>query len=420
MSSLFRPEVLEAKSESWLGSISLAQPLPLWVMTSFAALAALLIALFLVFGSYTRRVVVTGRIVPVKGLITVLAPASGIITRLGNAEGEQVRVGQVLAVVDVPRVTVGEGDAIDAVQARLTQRRQGLEDERRAKGQLLDAQADGLAAQLSAARRELTQLKREIVTREKLTRIAEETLQRQRKLLPSGYVSVLQVKQQESAWLQAVGEVQAMRRQVSVARQNLAQLQQARQQLPAQRLASDAGYLRDLAAIGQEKIETEARGALAITAPVTGLVATQLVKPGQAVQAGQPMLSLLPGDGKLEAELLAPSRAVGFMKPGDDVLLRYQAYPYQKFGQQHGSVVSVSRGALSQSELQTLLGGSVQSEPMYRVTVKLARQAITAYGKPELLKPGMALEADVLGERRRLIEWAFEPLYSLQGKVGGD
>lgn len=52
------------------------------------------------------------------------------------------------------------------------------------------------------------------------------------------------------------------------------------------------------------------------------------------------------------------------------------------------------------------------------MTVSLARQAITAYGKPEPLKPGMLLDADVLGERRRLIEWIFEPLYSLKGRVG--
>ena len=32
--------------------------------------------------------------------------------------------------------------------------------------------------------------------------------------------------------------------------------------------------------------------------------------------------------------------------------------------------------------------------------------------------PGMLLDADILGERRRLIEWVFEPLYSLKGRVG--
>ena len=67
-----------------------------------------------------------------------------------------------------------------------------------------------------------------------------------------------------------------------------------------------------------------------------------------------------------------------------------------------------------------LLGSAIQAEPLYRVTVRLAKQAITAYGKQESLKPGMALEADVLGERRKLIEWLLEPLYSLEGKIDSD
>ncbi|WP_276523924.1 HlyD family efflux transporter periplasmic adaptor subunit, partial [Enterobacter hormaechei] len=85
-------------------------------------------------------------------------------------------------------------------------------------------------------------------------------------------------------------------------------------------------------------MENTARGRLAIVAPVSGIVATQQIKAGQAVQSGQPIVSVLPGDGRLEAELLVPSRAVGFIEPDDKVLLRYQAYPYQKFGHHEGRV----------------------------------------------------------------------------------
>lgn len=100
------------------------------------------------------------------------------------------------------------------------------------------------------------------------------------------------------------------------------------------------------------------------------------------------------------------------------MLLRYQAFPYQKFGHQLGEVTQISRSALSSSELNALVGRSSDRESLYRVTVKLMRQKLTAYGRPEPLKPGMLLEADILGERRRLIEWIFEPLYSLRGTVG--
>ena len=167
----------------------------------------------------------------------------------------------------------------------------------------------------------------------------------------------------------------------------------------------------------QEGLETQARGELAITAPITGVVATQLFKAGQAVQSGQPLMSVLPGDGTLEAELLVPSSAIGFIEAGDTVLLRYQAYPYQKFGHYTGHVTRVSRRALTTSEQSSLTGKAETGEQRYHVRVALKRQSVTAYGQAASLKPGMLLEADILGERRRLIEWLFEPLYSIRGSM---
>ena len=88
--SLFRREALEAKRRGWLGSISLAQPLRLWVLTLGAALAATAVALFLTLGTYTRRSTVTGQLVPSMGLSTVLAPATGVVSRLEANEGARV------------------------------------------------------------------------------------------------------------------------------------------------------------------------------------------------------------------------------------------------------------------------------------------------------------------------------------------
>lgn len=413
---LFRREVLDAKRGSWLGAISLAQPLSLWAMTGFAVAAALAIGLFLFFGSYNRRSQVVGQLVPTKGLATILAPTTGVLSEMNVAEGGEVTRGQTLAIITMPRATVDEGDTAAAMQVRLERRAQGLHDNHAAQAQLLGAQASGLSAQLATTRKELAQLEAEISTRRGQVRIAEETLQRLRQLQGERYVSELQVKQQEAAHLETVSEMQLLQRQATNARRGIAQLQQAMRELPGQRLASDAGYQRDLAALEQEQLETQARGALTINAPVSGLVAAQLAKPGQAVQAGQPILTVLPGGAQLEAELLVPSRAIGFIEPGDKVLLRYQAFPYQKFGHQQGEVRRISRSALNQTELQTLLGSGVGNEPLYRVTVGLAKQGITAYGQKEPLRPGMVLEADVLGEKRKLIEWIFEPLYSLKGK----
>lgn len=414
---LFRKEVLEARRTGWLGRISLAQPLNGWLMTGVAGIVALAVVMFLCMGTYTRRSSVTGQLVPSKGLATVLAPATGVVSHMEVPEGGKVRAGQMLALVTVPRTTQGGGDTTAALELRLRQRRDGLAQAQAAQQEQLVVQADSLRRQLEVARKELGQIDREVTTRQAQVRIYESIVARMRELQADKYVSPLEIEQQQSAMLEYTSEMQTLQRQAFSTRRTIAQLEQTLQELPEQRRSAKATYQRELAQLEQEQVENEARGALAVTASVDGIVATQVVKPGQAVQSGQVLLSLLPANGQLEAELLVPSRAVGFIEKGDEVWLRYQAFPYQKFGHHLGWVSAVSRSALTSGELGVSLGETQQSEPFYRVTVALAAQAVTAYGNRELLKPGMLLDADIQGERRTLVEWIFEPLFSIGGRV---
>jgi membrane fusion protein len=97
--------------------------------------------------------------------------------------------------------------------------------------------------------------------------------------------------------------------------------------------------------------------------------------------------------------------------------MRYQAFPYQKFGSYSGTVASVSKSAVNPAELpQQLAGLYAPAESLFRINIKLDRQAATTYGEPAPLQAGMQLEADVITDRRRLIEWMFEPLFTLTGK----
>ncbi|EKU24142.1 HlyD family secretion protein [Xanthomonas graminis] len=414
---LFREEVMQARRTTWLGGISLVQPLQALVFASAAAIAATSVVIFLCIGTYTHRSTVTGQLVPTKGLATVMAPATGVVTRLDVREGQRVKAGQILGVVTVPRATLASGDTEVALQRHLHQRGDGLKSSEQAQLQQLDAQEQGLRAQLVNLRQELLQVNGEVATRRSQITLANEVLQRWRQLQDGKYVSELQIKQQESSALEYTSQMQALQRQATEMRRSLAQIEQQLRVLPGQRMGIHAEYRRDNAAVELEQVQTQVGGALLVTAPLGGMIATQVVKRGQAIQAGQPLLSLVPGDGRLEAELLVPSRAIGFIEIGNTVMLRYQAYAYQKFGHQRGAVMSISRSALTSNELGALTGNAQPGEPYYRVTVRLAQQVIVAYGKQEHLKPGMLLEADVLGEKRSLIEWIFEPLYSLRSVV---
>jgi multidrug efflux pump subunit AcrA (membrane-fusion protein) len=138
----------------------------------------------------------------------------------------------------------------------------------------------------------------------------------------------------------------------------------------------------------------------------------------------QPQPTTIPTTQPLEIHLYAPSRTAGFVKPGQAVLLRYAAFPYQKFGLQQGWVQHISRTPISPQDLpqgsaQAIQQQAQSAEPLYRVAVRMERSHISAYGEQVPLKPGMAVEADVLQDRRAIWEWVLEPVIAARANVSG-
>ena len=416
MSSLFfRPEVFASNRDRWLGSVSVVQPVKLWVMTAFAITAAVAVVLFVCLGTYTHRSTVTGQLFPIHGLAAVTAPATGVVTDVIQPEGARVGAQARLAILVVPRATPRDGDTLVALKRRLAQRQTALESAAQAQHTQLNAQAQGLHVQLTNAKQECAHLNQEVQTRQSQVKLARTLLSRLRTLLASQYVSQREIEQQQATVLEYTEQVQELQRQVLLTQRTIAQLEQTLSELPQQHATLEATLQRELAQVAQERVQTEMQGVLAINAPISGIIATPRIKPGQTVQAGETVMSLLPRDGMLEADVWVPSRAIGFITPGDPVQLRYQAYPYQKFGHQQGRVKKISRSSIDPRELAGLSGYAPSAESFYRVTIALAKQQVKAYGKLESLKPGMVLEADIFGEKRRLIEWLFDPLYALTG-----
>jgi len=164
----------------------------------------------------------------------------------------------------------------------------------------------------------------------------------------------------------------------------------------------------------QQLTEADSRRAVVLTASADGTVTTILAEVGQTVNPGAPLLSILPQGAALEAELLVPTRAAGFIKPGQSVALRYQAFAYQRFGHHQGEVLRVGRSVIQPNETTVPMA---VSEPVYRVTVRLPAQQMQAYGQAMSLQAGMAVDADIWLDRRRVIEWLFDPLLSITGRV---
>jgi membrane fusion protein len=419
--SLFRPEVLESRRTSWVGEIQLIRPLSLTALTGAVAAAALVLGAFLALGEYTRKVRVSGVLMPDRGVLRLVAPQEAMLVERRVAEGQRVRAGDVLFVLSLER-TAASGDTQVAVQRSLATRAASL-DKAAAQQQLLhDHQAVALARRWSDMQREQSALDAEWSLAQQRIQLAEESRTRIESLRNDNFVSNAQVQAKTEELLGLKAQLSALDRQRSAHAREIAALEAQRRDAPLDNAKKLGEIERERAELAQQVAESESRRALLIRAPGDGVVSGLIAQPGQTVTPGVALASLVPDDAKLQAHLFAPSSAVGFLRAEQPVLLRYDAFPYQKYGSQAGRVEQVSLAPLSATELSGLYGAATPGtpaarEPMYRIAVTLARQDIATGAGVRPLVPGMQLEADVPVERRKLYEWLFAPVLGLAGRV---
>lgn len=421
-SPLFRTEVIEARRSQWLGPVLLTPRPPHRLFATLAILAIAAIASLLAFGEFTRKANVTGWLVPDKGLVQVFAPQQGVVTEVFQQEGARVPEGAPLVALSAERQTGVAGIGTEAEIARsLGARRDSLESEIKQQQRLLSQQRSGLARRLQAMRSEITQFDRELKVQQSRAELATRSADRMRDLGTQGFASKMQIQQQEESELEQRGRVRALERLKGERERELAQLQAEYDDLPFKVQSQISSLKRGVSELDQDSANSEARRRILIGAPSAGTISALQVHPGSNASTATPLLSILPADSKLEAQLFTPSRSIGFVRAGQKVLLRYQAYPYQKFGHHAGTIKSISMTPISPNELPPQLSRlaslTTSGEPLYRISVELERQAISAYGESHDLHPGMQLESDILLERRKLYEWILEPLFTLTGKL---
>lgn len=418
-STLFRKEAIDAQDLHRYGEISLNQPVSVRVAVAVAVGATLLVVLFLCTATYAKRIRVTGQLVPSDGLSTLYAPESGVVSTLSVSEGAAVREGQPLIRLSTPRATSLGGDTYTALSSQWSQRTESLEREKNARQDAFRARSSGLATQLANARLERSRLDVEIQNSQKKVDLAQDTLARLKRLQSDRYVSAIQVNQQESAVLEQASATTALQRQALALDRTLADLQQAQGELTAEREGHAATTQRELSALAREQLEIQMGAEFVLRSPIQGVLGAQLVQVGQTVRAGQPLVSLLPNDDALQALLMLPSRSIGSVAVGDAVLIRYEAYPYQRYGAQQGRISSISRTALSPAEQEALTGVQGGDEQRYRVIVDLDSKGWRSRNPGQNPLPGMILEADIQGQRRTLIGWMVAPFQQSQKLVSG-
>ena len=414
--SLFRREPEQARSASWLGRVVLIRPVSFTFLTLAALGFSFVLAMFFVAGEYTRKARVTGVLAPIDGVAKIVAQQSGTVEALHIREGDSVRRDRPLMVLGDGRASRTREDVGQAITSRVAERRRLLLLQGELAATALRSEQEAFARRRTGFEREIAEVDAEIASQARRMVIASDGVGRARRLADIGFLSAAALDRERDTELDHESRRDQLRRtRVSLTRE-LAALEFDASTARTRAQSQLASLDMQRASLDQERIERDLQYHAAIVAPVSGVVATVLVEPGQMVTPGMPLATIIPEDATLEGVLYAPSRSIGFVHAGQEVMLRYLAYPHQKFGLHKASVTSVSRNPMLPSELGfTPIDGT--REPVYRIKVALDGQAIRAYGRLEPLQPGMQVEADILLDKRRLIEWVFEPLLSLAGRA---
>lgn len=411
---LFRREVLEARREKALGEVLLVQPISTTVLTVVSLAVAAIMIVFSFWGEYTRKAHVSGYIVPTAGLIKVSSREMGTIIERRVAEGQRVSRGDVLFVISMERRTSDSLDSQAAAMVEVARRRSSLDAERAQQGNIVDIEVRALGERILSRQREQGRLTLELRTQEQRVETAQKIVARYRELMTQSLTSQETVDAKGQDLLEQQGKLHALERSRIALDQEIDTLRAQANSLRLKAHTQQAALERDMSLLAQQLTEYESRRSFIVSASSSGTATALLAEVGQTVTPGQTLASLLPENSELAVQLIVPSRSIGFLTPGQVVTLRYQAFPYQRFGSHRARVSEISKTLIMPNEavLPTAL-----TEPAYRVTVTLDSQTIKAYGQDLPLTAGMSVDADIWLDRRKLYEWVLDPLYSVLGRV---
>ncbi|WMS86049.1 HlyD family secretion protein [Pleionea litopenaei] len=410
---LFRQEVLDHSRERLWGNVIVLQPLSFTVLSIAITLIAILVIALLLWGNYARKETVTGYLTPDQGLAKVYAKNEGVVTNILVKEGQLVKAGDPLLTVSTGRSTASTSDVDAEIISELKKVAKELGIKKSQQQQLSILEEAKISASLKSIDFEIDQLKQQVSTSEERYLLSEKRLRDYQQLNKKGHISNEKLDQQYELLLDHKFSRDEYNRQLLVKKNKKEDLAFQLQQIPMRLAIAQSELDQQLSSIQQQILNIESQRSFTLHAPSDGRVTALQSYTGQSIKRNMPVLAIMPEGASFEAELFVPTRAIGFVQKDQKVVIRYTAFPYQRYGLYQGNIVRVSEVIMRPDELPVPV---TLDEPVYRVTVSLNQQQVTAYGQSFPLQAGMLLEGDIILENLSLLDWLLDPIYSLQGR----
>jgi HlyD family secretion protein len=354
-----------------------------------------------------ETVAVQGKLQPGQRVKLVEAPVAGVVAELLVRDGQSVKAGELLLRFDL-RQARSQLTTAEAVRSRLVSENRIYSAAlgERAAGDLtanqrlqLSNQTAQLRSSSRVAAEELRQSEQRLAGLRQSWQTASDIAERYQAMARAGAVSVVQELQTRSTANQLLSQIREEERTIARLQANVERVRTAPGAELRARIEGNLRQISDLdGQIRQARLQIQ-NGQL--RAPVDGVVFDTRVSPSSVVEPAMAMLALVPG-GTLEAKVLVPSRAIGFISPGMKAQISLDTFPANDYGRLPAVVRTIGSDALTPEEMRSQLGAEA-SGLFYPVILQLQRQFLQAGHRHIPLKSGMSLTADLQIRQRPFI-----------------
>lgn len=413
MQTVFREEA-DCQKNRLYGKVSLAQPISIYYTFSVLFISFIFIVLFLCFSNYSKKESIQGYLVLDKGIIHVYPNKVGSIEKIHVSEGELVKKGDSLATIVLKQSMLSGDELGDSIINELNLQISLLEENLEINNAIKLKDISRINTSIHNYNNSTIVLSNlERLTREKLA-IHESQHIKNRKLYMDGFISTEKRQVQKEKLLKIKQELENIKSdkikitsQINIAKANLDVIPNKNSLLINEISKQRSQLLRKI-------LEIKSNYKFVVKAAESGTITSIKVVAGGTTSANIPLLSLIPEGAELVAELFLPTRSAGFINYNNEVRLRFDAFPFQRFGSLTSSISTIDKILLIDDKDNNPI---TISEPVYRLRAKLSEQTIQGHGNTYHLKNGMLLEADIILEKRKLIDWLLAPLYTFKGKL---
>ncbi|WP_299493263.1 HlyD family efflux transporter periplasmic adaptor subunit [uncultured Shewanella sp.] len=412
MASLFRKEVLNKTKNQYFSKALIVTPISLSYILLFILLATITIILFLFTNSYAKKEKVTGYLIPTNGISKVYSHVNGIVSQLNIKEGDHVELGDNLLTVSSYKY-VEESISVDKAKLREADLQIAIVNNQIKQVSLLFAQKKEQAVTMkNILIKENKELEQQSLFLNERLLIAKTRLKNMTSLSLKGNVSKNEVTEHLDIVLDLQQRIQEHSTRILKSEAEIANLNNELVKIPYEKEQQINQLNIEVSQLLASKFNIQENNELILKSAVSGTVTSIKLAIGEFASQGDYLVSILPDHSELQAEIYVPTRAIGFIKQGDEVNFKFDAFPFQKFGVTKGDVSHISKNIVFAAETNHKLSFN---EPVYKIKAKLHQQYINAYGNHTQLIPGMLLHADIITDNRSLFEWLLEPLYILKG-----